>query len=668
MGRIRAWCAAASGSVLLFSVEPVRCQEELDKVLSPYFVVEGRDPSVEAFPLQATEVVANVGGVIADVFVTQRYRNEGTRPINARYVFPGSTRAAVHGMRIKIGDQAVVARIQERGTARREFEDAKARGKSASLLEQHRPNVFTMNVANILPEDIVEVELHYTELLVPADGAYEFVYPAVVGPRYSRRAEAVAGEAVEEVETPHLHEGEAPPSTFGVRVTLSTGIPLQEVTSPSHAVDLAWEGGSRAAVTLASPAGTGGDRDFILNYRLAGEEIQSGLLLYEGEKENFFLLMVQPPDRVRPEEIPPREYIFVLDVSGSMRGFPLDTAKSVIRNLIGHLRPEDRFNVILFSGGSRVLAPASLPASEENLRLAVEVIEAQSWGGGTELVPAVETALRLPRDEPFSRTVVVITDGYISAEREAFEVIRKNLNRTNFFCFGIGSSVNRYLVEGIARAGAGEPFVVTRPSEAEAAARRFREYIESPVLTELEVRYDGFEAYDVEPASLPDLFAERPIVLFGKWRGRRAGEIEVSGQGGSRPYARAFRVSETSPLTENSALPYLWARTRIARLSDLNVGGWDPEAVAEVTRLGLEYSLLTRHTSFIAVIEEVRNPDGDSQDVDQPNPLPRGVTDQAVGAVFASAAEPELWVLAALVASLLAWSARGRRRGVSEGA
>jgi Ca-activated chloride channel family protein len=194
---------------------------------------------------------------------------------------------------------------------------------------------------------------------------------------------------------------------------------------------------------------------------LAGAQIQSGLLVYEAERENHFLLMVQPPARVPSAQIPPREYIFVLDVSGSMWGFPLDTAKILISDLIAQLRPTDTFNVVLFSGDSRTLSARSLPATKENVRRAVSMISRETGGGGTELEAALRTVMALPRAEHVSRSVVVLTDGYIAQERGAFELVADHVDQTNVFAFGIGTSVNRYLIEGLARAGQGEPFVVT---------------------------------------------------------------------------------------------------------------------------------------------------------------------------------------------------------------
>lgn len=638
------------GVILLLVGGSAYAEKGNGKTLSPYFLIEGEESTLEQFPLKETNVTATISGVIADVYVTQTYANDGTHPINARYVFPASTRASVHGMKMTIGEQVVIAKIKERQIAKQEFEKAKTEGKSASLLEQQRPNVFTMNVANIMPKDLVQIELHYTELLVPTEGTYQFVYPTVVGPRYSNQPEANAPETDQWVKSPYLKQGKTPSTRFNIRVALSTGVPLQELASPSHKVEALWEDKSIAKVSLANSGEFAGNRDFILNYKLAGKEIQTGLMLYKGETENFFLLMVQPPERIKTTDIPPREYIFILDVSGSMHGFPLDTAKVLIRDLISHLRQTDLFNLILFSGSSQIMAPSSIPASKENILQAIQLIDSQQGGGGTEIVPALQRALSLPRNENFSRTAIIITDGYINVERNVFELIQKNLSRTNSFSFGIGSAVNRYPIEGMAKAGLGEPFVVTKPEEAPQAAERFRKYVESPALTNIQVKYKGFEAYEVEPPTFSDLFAQRPLILFGKWHGKLAGEIEISGKSGSQNYVRSFRAAETKPLELNSAIRYLWARSRIARLSDFNFGQENPETQTEITSLGLTYSLLTPYTSFISVIETVRNKDAQSKDVDQPLPLPLGVSNLAVGG-YCKGPEPEMTIL--LVIALL---------------
>jgi Ca-activated chloride channel family protein len=626
-----------------------------DKTLSPYFFVQG-DPTVDRLPLKDTRVEISVSGVIADVHVTQTYRNEGDRPINARYVFPASTRAAVYSMRMKIRDQVIIAKIKEREAARTEFENAKKDGKSASLLEEDRPNVFSMNLANIMPTDDVEIDLRYTELLVPTDGVYEVVYPTVVGPRYSSESENSAKPEDKVVKTPYLHQAPSPTSALHITAKFSTGVPIRELHCTSHQIAAEQVSPSVARLTLDEADAFQGNRDFVVRYKLNGDQINSGLLLFQGTDENFFLYMAQPPERIDPAYLPPREYVFVVDVSGSMDGFPLNTAKQLLTQLIGNLRPSDYFNVVLFAGDSTVLSQEPLAANQENISRAIQLIDGQRGAGGTELLDAMTKAMSLSREPNASRSVVLITDGYVSGEKGVFDQIRKNLNQTNVFAFGIGTSVNRYLIEGVAHAGMGEPFVVENEDAAASTAAKFREYIESPVLTNIAVKSNGFDIYDVSPGTFPDMFARRPIILFGKWRGSAVGTIELTGKNANGDFASTINVADIQPDESNSALRYLWARDRIASLSDFGNGDASPDDVKAVTQLGLKYNLLTPYTSFIAVREKIVNPNGDAEDVDQALPLPEGVVDTAVGS------EPELWWLA--IASILAIALLGLRRRI----
>ena len=633
-------------------------RDPADKTLSPYFFVEGGDPSIDRLPLKDTKVDVAITGVIADVTVKQVYENHGTRPIHARYVFPASTRAAVSGLTMTVGQVRTVAKIRERETATREFEAAKRAGKSATLLEQSRPNVFTMKLANVLPGDTVVVELKYTELLVPTDGVYEFVYPTVVGPRYSEKTEREASPADGFVTAPYTHHDEAPLSDFHLSGVVSTGVPLRELASPSHQLTVHSTAGGRAEIALADTERFSGNRDFILRYRLASKKIASGLLLFQGGYENFFLLVTEPPERVAPDQVPPREYIFVLDVSGSMNGFPLDTAKKLMRDLAGVLRPTDTFNVVLFADGSDIFSRTSVPATRPNLERALQFIGRRNGGGGTRLLAALERAVAIPPQPEVSRSVVLVTDGYIEAEADVFDYVRDQRNDVNFFAFGIGSSVNRFLIDGVARAGLGEPFIVTTPGEAELAAHRLRQYIDTPVLTGIDVTFNGFAAYDVEPGRVSDLFASRPIVVFGKWRGPMTGSIEITGTTGRGPYHQSIAVSPANADANHAALRQLWARSRIAELSDFGPGAPGQDRIDEITSLGLTYSLLTRYTSFVAVQEIVRTADS-GEDVNQPLPLPQGVSDLAVGVT--NGPEPDLVWLAAIVIVALATVAVMRR-------
>lgn len=665
-------------AVLVFMSVPIpavhakeESSEDEDKTGAPYFYVETADPSVDSFPLKKTDITVDINGVIADIHVLQTYANEGQNPINASYVFPASTKVTVHGMQMQIGNQIVTAQIKEKEEAEEEFEEAKEEGKSASLLSEEQPNVFSMNVANIMPNDTVSIDLHYTELITPADGTYQFVYPTVVGPRYVSPVIDDCGTREEWTATPYLPEGKLPDSQYNIHVSLSAGVPITELTSSSHKIDIKWDENTKADISLADPTDYAGNRDFILDYKLTSEDISTGLMLNTGEKENFFMLMVQPPERFDAKDIPPREYIFVLDISGSMSGFPLDTAKELIKNLVSNLKETDTFNLILFSGASYQMAERSVPATKENIEKAIRIIDYQEGSGGTELAPALEEAIAIPASDDVSRNIVIITDGYIYGENDIFDIIRENAENADFFPFGIGKSVNRYLIEGIAKTGQGEPFIVTDETEASETAKQFKTYIQSPVLTDIQVSFDGFDTYDVEPTILPTLYAQKPIVLLGKWRGEPQGTVTITGKTGAGDYTQTISVADmltpdanteddhaltasaAAVSLDSDALSYLWAQKRIEHLTNYGLNKNNPDIKDELTELGLTYSILTPYTSFIAVLDTVRNPDGNATDTDQPLPLPLEVSNFALGGYLFGSEPTDILLPTALVLLLL---------------
>ncbi|MCP5534639.1 MAG: VWA domain-containing protein [Akkermansiaceae bacterium] len=607
-----------------------------DHTLAPYFQIISADSATDSFPLKASKATVSISGTIAQVELRQTYANAGGHPMEAIYVFPGSTRSAVHGMEMKIGEKVIRAKIQEKQQARTTYEKAKAEHKTTSLLEQHRPNVFQMNVANILPGDEVEVLLRYTEQLVPTDGHYEFVMPTVAGPRFSNKAQDSENNWVANPYLkPETSSAAAPRTAFEFTMDLRTGLPLKQVYCTSHNNEVKYHGRQHAALVIDSKTdSTCMNRDIIVRYRLAGDAIETGLLLHQDEEdENFFLINVQPPARVTPANIPARDYLFVVDVSGSMNGFPLQTAGELFSHLAKGLRSTDTFNVLLFAGGSQTFANHPVQATANTVQDAIRFMtDTRRHGGGTQLVKALQRAVEMPGSAEKSRSIVVITDGYIDFEAEAFDLIRKNRGNANLFCFGIGSSVNRHLVEGIARIGAGEPFVVTHPGEARDTARRFKEYIESPVLTHVKVTTQGFDTGALQPSSMPDIFANRPVSLCGKWSGSPQGQIVITGlTGGGKKYEHIIDVAESVQQgSHNPALRSLWARERVRELADYAKLNETDEAVKEVTNLGLTYDLLTPYTSFVAVDESPRTPGMPLETVKQPSPLPKGVSTQAV--------------------------------------
>jgi Ca-activated chloride channel family protein len=581
---------------------------------APYLAVVGGKDGVERLPLKLTNVHAEVFGPIADVRISQHFENRGTQAVEAIYVFPASATAAVYAMTMTVGDRRVRAQIDEKDKAEREYRQAVAQGKTASLLESADDHLFKMRVGNILPGDQVSVELNYTELLVPDRGRYELVVPNTVAARYSQ-----AGSL--DPSGPSSRDPAVIDYAFNFSARLHTALPLADVSSPSHQIEVSRSAPNAAQVVLAGESlRDAAGRDVQLRYRLQGGAIETGLSLYPEGDGGYFLLQVEPPERVLDADVPPREYIFVVDVSGSMGGAPLDIARDLLRDLLQALDERDYLNVLLFSGGSSLLSERSLPANASTLARATELIHGTPAGGGTELVQAMERAMAIPRAGT-ARSIVVVTDGGITADAELLRAIRAGLGSANVFALGVGPSVQRDVVERIARAGAGEPFIVDDLAAGADVAQRMRSYIDRPLLTSVEVRGDDFAISGTTPDPVPDLMAERPLVVVGRYRGAPTGSIEITGQTPRGPYRRLIPVADAVHLPEGRGLRYLWARRQLMQAQDDHDAGWDAairsEMKSRIVALGIEHSLLTAFTSFVAIDERIRA-DGQPVPVEQP--------------------------------------------------
>ena len=479
-----------------------------------------------------------------------------------------------------------------------------------------------------MQNDQVTMDMDYTELLVPTTGTYEYIFPTVVGTRFT--GENTSGEKA--FNQPYTKKGIADTFNFDLNVQINSGIPIADVSSNTHKINVHYPNTRIAEIALSEEHKNPSNRDFILKYNMRGNEIQAGLLLYEDEGEQFFAYMMEPPKASANVKTTTKEYLFIVDVSGSMNGYPMEVSKKLLRNLLINLPETDHYNILLFAGGSVVLSDKPLACTKENIQKGINFLTNERGGGGTQLLNALKRAYELPRmDATSARSMVVITDCDVSIEREAFQMIEENLGQANVFTFGIGSSVNRYLLEGMAKVGNSESFIVTDMNEANAVAEKFRNYIKSPLLTQIQIKADGFDVYDVTPSSIPDVFASRPILIFGKYRGEANGTLTITGQSGNGVFQKEFKVADGMLSKDNEALRYLWARKKIERLDDYK-RRFNDNSKAAVIELGLKYNLVTQYTSFVAVDNEIVNKNGQQKVVKQPLPMPQNVNNSAVGA------------------------------------
>ena len=591
-------------------------------------------------PLEHTDVHAEISGFLARVTVTQNFTNPSSDPIEAVYTFPLPDAAAVDRMTMHVGDRTVAGTIKKREEARAIYDAARDAGQVASLLDQERANIFTQSVANIMPGERVDIEISYVETLAYDDGSYSFVFPMVVGPRYipgketGKQGGGFAPDTDEVPDGSRITPPVAAPGTraghdISVEVALDAGVPIENIQSTLHEVDVARTSPSAATVTLKDKA-TIPNKDFILKYEVAGAKLTDAVLAHKDDRGGFFTLILQPPDRVPVEDVAPRELVFVLDTSGSMSGFPLDKAKETMNLAFEALRPDDTFNLITFAGDTSILFPEPVKATPASLAKARAFLESREGGGGTEMMQAIRTALDPSDKQDHIRIVCFMTDGYVGNDLEIVSEVQKHPN-ARVFSFGVGDSVNRFLLDRMAVEGRGEVEYVTLRDDGSAAARRFHERVQSPLFTDISIDWNGLQVSDVGPTRIPDVFSAKPTVITGRYDHAWKGTIRISGKTGGREIVREVVLDLPEREEKHDVLASLWARRRIEDLMREDYAGAQngtqrTDVADEITKIGLDYSLMTNYTSFVAVEQMVVNEGGQVRHIDVPVEIPEGVS------------------------------------------
>ncbi|MGF1512749.1 MAG: VIT domain-containing protein [Elainellaceae cyanobacterium] len=599
----------------------------------------------QAFTLQHTDMQAQISGNLARVEVTQTFENPFDEALEAVYVFPLPDEAAVDDMEIRVGDRVIQGDIKRREEAQEIYDQAQEEGRTAGLLEQERANIFTQSVANIRPGEAVEVTLRYTESLTFEGDSYEFVFPTVVGPRYipgsplGEVSEAGtdqvpdAGRITPPILPPEVRSGH----DLSATVRFDGDMPIQGVRSPSHELLVSdrvrSEGGvlETTQVQLA-PNDTIPNKDFILRYRVSGETTQAALLTQADDRGGHFAFYLIPALDYRPEEIVPKDVVFLIDTSGSQQGAPLAQSKRLMARMLEGLNPDDTFTIIDFANTTTRLSPTPLANTANNRRRAAQYVETLTASGGTELLNGVKAVLSFPpAPEGRLRSVVLLTDGYIGNEAAVIDEVRLQLQAGNrLYSFGVGSSVNRFLLDRLGEVGRGLSLAVRQDEPVEAVIDRFLGRISNPVLTNLEVTWEGVGDSVIYPQAPPDLFDQQPLVIFGRVGDRQPGRLRVTGTlANGEPYETVLPVRFDE--AGNPAIAQLWGRARIKDAMLDMAGGETVSGVEAVTQTALDYRLLSAYTAFVAVSEEVRvDPDGTRRRVEVPVALPEGVSYEGI--------------------------------------
>jgi Ca-activated chloride channel homolog len=584
-------------------------------------------------PLKHTDIRANVSGYIGEVEVTQQFHNPYSSKIEAVYLFPLPHNAAVNDFIMTIGERRIRGIIRERKEAQEIYQEAKRQGYVASLLTEERPNIFTQSVANIEPDQEIDVNIKYLHTLSYADGWYEFVFPMVVGPRFnppgmSEGVGAVGrgrkGASAQKTEVSYLAPEEQTAHNVSLSVNIDAGVKIEEFECKTHETIHELSSPERLTVSL-NPGDSIPNRDFVLRYRVAGEQIKSSLLTHRDERGGFFSLMLYPPKELASLPRQPMEMVFVIDCSGSMDGRPIAQAKAAVERGLGLLQPGDSFQVITFSMNASKFGAKPLEANRANVQRAIAYVESLQGEGGTMMIEGIKAALDFPHDPERLRFVCFLTDGYIGNEAEILSEIRKRLGPSRIFSFGIGSAVNRYLIEHMGKAGRGAVAHLGPNDDAAQIMEDFFERISHPALTDVRIDWGGLRVAEVFPGALPDLFVGRPLVVTGRYRGDATAPIRLSGNAGGERFQFEVPVTTTGATSTNSGLASIWARMKIAELAEQSIYEPNQNWAGQIKKVALDYSLMSSFTAFIAVDSTRRTAGNQGTTVPVSVPVPEGV-------------------------------------------
>ncbi len=584
-------------------------------------------------PLKHTDVKGQISGYIATVDVTQKFHNPYDEKIEAVYVFPLPQNAAVNEFIMVIGKRRIRGIIRERKEAEEIYRQARSQGYVASLLTQERPNVFTQKVANIEPGKNIDVNIKYFNTLAYVDGWYEFVFPMVVGPRfnppcYTDGIGAVArgknGISGQKTEVQYLKPGERSGHDIAVKVDVDAGVSIEEVACTSHVITKTFTTPENLTVKLSSLDSIP-NKDFVLRYKVAGKKVKSALVTHRDKRGGFFSLMLYPPENLSYLKRAPMEMIFVLDCSGSMRGKPIAKAKEAIKRGLKKLGKGDTFQVIRFSNNASQFGPNPVPATPANIRKAIRYVDNLHGSGGTMMIEGIKAALDFAHDPGRFRLVSFMTDGYIGNEVEILAAVHQRLGASRIFSFGVGSSVNRYLLDRMANLGKGAVAYIGLDESAGQVVDLFYERISHPALTDVNIDWGNMQVTDVYPNHIRDLFVGRPVILTGRFKGQRKTTIRVSGKVGDLTQEIAIPVNLDDSASTHSGIACVWARKRIETLANQATYDNNSDLPGQIKQVALEYGLMSAYTAFIAVDSSRKTTGDHGVTVAVPVPVPEGV-------------------------------------------
>ncbi len=577
-----------------------------------------------------TDIQIDITGLIARVGITQKFTNRGGVWAEGIYRFPLPQGAAVDRMTVKVGDRVLEGEIQQKETARRIYQKARDAGQTAAIVEQQRRNQFETRLANIGPGELIEITISYLQNVSYSDFSYHLRLPMTFTPRWEPGLQTTSVQAGTKQAAPQMvAAGSTPGFKLKLHARLISTVEFAAIESRYHDVDIR-QVDNGYSIELLNPFEVA-DRDFELSWTpVLQSHPSTSLTTYNDGESVYAQLMLAPPlaDAIDPQ---PREVILIIDTSGSMEGASMAQAKTALSHALKSLGPDDYFNLLQFNSVTEQLFDQSVPVTQTSLYIAQNFINRLEANGGTDMAPALRAALSMPEVAQLMRQVVFITDGAVSNETRLLQMVAEDLGESRMFTVAIGHAPNSWFMRKTAEIGRGSYVHIGKPDEAGKQMSALWGRIQLPALTDICVDWgDSAEFY---PEIIPDLYAGEPLWLLARLPSEPT-LIGLCGDLNGQDWelnVNGWDAAASGPGGDN--LAKLWARKKIEALEDSLMFGADPELTQlEITGLALDYGLLTRHTSLVAVDKTPRrNGNEPLAQTGVPGLLPAGSSTQLAG-------------------------------------
>ena len=531
------------------------------------------------------QVNVTINNGVAVTEVEQVFVNTENRIVEALYTFPVPKAASVSNFSMWIGGKEMIGEVVEKERARQIYESYKQTRRDPGLLEQVDYKRFEMRIFPIPAgaEQRVRVT-YYQELDFDHDWA-TYVYPLAT----------VASGGMDQTTK----------GKFALSLDVKNEVPLAEMKSPSHEDDFVIAQHSEG-YWQASLETDGGDlsRDLVIAYRQERPRTGVDIIASKQSGEDGYFMLTLTPGKELEEKQTGADYVFVVDVSGSMANdSKLRLSRNSVAAFIESLGPEDQFEVITFNVAVDPLFNAITKVDTQSQAKAKEFLDSQRARGGTVLRPAIEAAYRYRSDDrPLN--VVVLSDGMTEQreQRELLDLIGRRPAGTSVFCVGVGNEVNRPLLSQLAQDAGGLAAFVSLGDDFERQAEAFRRKLTRPAATNVKIGFGSDNVYDVEPKKLPNLYHGQPIRLYGRYRNGQPTQVSIEAEVQGQPLSQTTEVSLPVEDSSNPQIERMWAFHKVQRLMDEARTSGDRNSTRdEIVRLCEGYSITSEHASFIVL-------------------------------------------------------------------